>query len=49
MTESNILQLLNVVLSTGLLIYAIKIEHRFTKLETQMAIVLHKLKIMEET
>lgn len=42
------LALLNAVLTGGVLLYAIRIEHRFTKLETQMEIVLQQLNLMEK-
>lgn len=42
------LAILNALLSAGVLIYAIRIEHRFTKLETRMEVVMHKLRLMDE-
>lgn len=43
------LQLLNLLLSGGILLYAIRVEHRFTKLETQMKMVLHRLRLADES
>lgn len=36
--------LLNLCVSSGLLLYAVKIEHRFTKLETKMEILMTERK-----
>lgn len=40
--------LLNTLSSLGGVVYLIRVEHRFTKLETQMAIVLQQLALMKE-
>ena len=42
------LLLLNVLISGGGLAYLIRVEHRFTKLETQQQIVLHRLRLADE-
>lgn len=40
--------LLNALLSSGAIVYLIRVEHRFTRLETLMRIVLGQLHIMEK-
>lgn len=42
------LQLLNLLLSGGVLLYAIRVEHRFTRLETQQEIILVRLRLATE-
>lgn len=45
---SLVLQLVNLALSGGLFLIAVRVEHRFTKLETQMQVVMHRLRLSEE-
>jgi hypothetical protein len=44
----SVLLALNALLSGGALVYLIKVEHRFTALETQMKTVLYRLRLAEE-
>lgn len=39
---------LNTLASAGVLAYLLKIEHRFTRLETQMDVVMHRMRLAEE-
>ena len=45
MSAQLLLQTANLLLSGGILIYAIRVEHRFTALETEMKIVMEVLKL----
>jgi len=46
MSPELFLQSVNLALSTGILIYAVRVEHRFTALETKMTLVLDLLRPM---
>jgi hypothetical protein len=45
MSAELLLQSANLVLSGGVLLYAIRVEHRFTALETAMQIVMKVLEL----
>jgi hypothetical protein len=42
------LQVANLTLTGALVVFLIRVEHRFTALETQMKIVLHRLRLADE-
>ena len=39
---------LNLLVSGGVLLHLLRVEHRFTKLETRMEIVLQQMHLMDE-
>lgn len=44
----DIVQLINLAVSSGIVLYLLKVEHRFTKLETYMKVLLKQMKLIDK-